>query len=289
MPGSSASAKRLSQFRYGLTKPDFTGLWGEAWGLMKSRYWLLVGVVSVAAVISWFAAMVLGMIPLIGGMVGQVFIVTPLTIGALWFAVCMARGQPVTFGLLWIGFNRYKDVLIVGLVGVLAQVAMTALPVAFAMLFRGGAGTSLPVGIILVVLGLATFAAYIFFATRLWLANSLVMDPEVGGWSNGGRPLTGAQAVVASWDLSRTIFWMLLGQGVLVWVLSFACMMLLLLPVLLLAFPLAAAVHGVMYTRIIRAISPDICHNCGYALTGIVGPVCTECGQTKPVMEAPRV
>ena len=86
---------------------DGSGCISNAWELIKTNYWLYLGMTFVSGLI----LVALSFIPIVG-----IVAVAPLT-GGLYFAYLRAmRGEYVDFGMLFKGFEKFVPLLIIGLV-----------------------------------------------------------------------------------------------------------------------------------------------------------------------------
>lgn len=86
---------------------DATGCISNAWNLIKPNYWLYFGISFVALLIMW----ALSCIPIVG-----IALTAPITGGIYFVALRAMRGEPVDFGMMFKGFEKFVPLLIVGIV-----------------------------------------------------------------------------------------------------------------------------------------------------------------------------
>jgi uncharacterized membrane protein len=86
----------------------------SGWDLIKDNYWLFLGIVLLGAVIS-------GCIPCV-----SLFFIGPVAVGIYICMFTRMRGQPVEFGMMFKGFEKFVPAMVLGLIealpGIVAQV-----------------------------------------------------------------------------------------------------------------------------------------------------------------------
>ncbi|HEV7645233.1 MAG TPA: hypothetical protein VGO50_14915 [Pyrinomonadaceae bacterium] len=86
----------------------------NGWNLIKDNYWLFLGIVLLGAVIA-------GCIPCI-----SLFFIGPVAVGIYLCLFTQMRGQPVEFGMMFKGFEKFVPAMVLGLIeaipGILVQV-----------------------------------------------------------------------------------------------------------------------------------------------------------------------
>src|ERR1044072_8486550 len=86
----------------------------DGWNLVKENYWLFLGIVLLGAIIS-------GCIPC-----ASLFFIGPVAVGIYICLFAQMRGQPVEFGMMFKGFEKFVPAMILGLIeaipGIIAQV-----------------------------------------------------------------------------------------------------------------------------------------------------------------------
>lgn len=93
---------------------DASGAISNAWELIKGNYGLYLGVAVVAMVLT-------GCIPCL-----NIFIMGPVMGGVFFFALRAMRNEPVEFGMMFKGFEKFVPLMVIGLIqaipGIIAQV-----------------------------------------------------------------------------------------------------------------------------------------------------------------------
>src|SRR6266849_9828487 len=93
------------QFRTGVIKP--MECVKEAWALIKDQYWLFLGIVFVGVFIG-------GAVPIV--------LIGPMMVGIYICVFRRMRGEPVEFGMLFKGFDRFAQSLIAALIQAIPMV-----------------------------------------------------------------------------------------------------------------------------------------------------------------------
>lgn len=101
---------------------DATGCISNGWNLLKPNYWLYFGICLVATL----AMIVLSCIPclnlLLGGLVNA-----PLIAGIYYVLLREMRGEPVEFGMMFKGYEKFVPVMVVGFIQSIPAVIFTIL------------------------------------------------------------------------------------------------------------------------------------------------------------------
>lgn len=105
---------------------------GNAWGLVTGKFWLYIGLGLVTMIM-------IGCIPLV-----NLFLLGPV-VGGFYFVVLRdMRGEPVDFGMLFKGFEKFVPLMVIGLIqsipGVIFQIIRFSVDIAqiFSGINRGG-------------------------------------------------------------------------------------------------------------------------------------------------------
>lgn len=93
---------------------DAGGCVSNAWDMLKKNYGMYLGVSIVAMLLT-------GCIPCL-----NIFIMGPIMGGAFYIALRDMRGEPVDFGMMFKGFDKFVPLMVIGLIqsipGVIAQI-----------------------------------------------------------------------------------------------------------------------------------------------------------------------
>jgi hypothetical protein len=177
----------------------------QGWDLIKDNYWLFLGITLVGMIIA-------GCIPCV-----SLFLFGPISVGMYLVMFTQMRRQPVEFGLLFKGFEKFVPAMVLGLIealpGIIIQVARVGLQLGIGGLGNMGKGgrdfnffapsdmgPALASGIVIIALvaGLALIVFSIFWQVTFKFALPLLTDNEgIGlgdciklsaraGWSNFG-------------------------------------------------------------------------------------------------------
>ncbi len=87
---------------------------GNAWNLVTNNFWLYIGMGALTLIM-------IGCVPLV-----SLFLVGPILGGFYYVVLRDMRGEPIEFGMLFKGFDRFVPLMVVGLIqavpGIIAQV-----------------------------------------------------------------------------------------------------------------------------------------------------------------------
>lgn len=155
---------------------DIGSCLGRGWELVKSNFWISVGVVVLT-----YACMIAGSaIPCVGSIV-QLVIQGPLMGGMFWFFLRLLRGQEATVGDVFSGFSTgFLQLFLVGLVsGIL--VVLAALPGGILVFV----GISMQSDLTPFIIGIGALVAIVpaLFLNVCWIFGlPLVIDKKVEFW-----------------------------------------------------------------------------------------------------------
>lgn len=241
----------IDEFEENLRENGFAtsvgGCLTRAWENYKSFFWLALGTVLVAWVISFVA----GMIPLVGLFAG--ILVTPhITAGAAWMFLKRARGEEVEFSDVFAGFSRcYGKLALVGLIQFLATMALLmafVVPLLGMGLTMDGLNSGKPpeippeAAVGMAAMGFALFVIVVFLAVRFCVSHVAAID----------RADSAINAFRLSWRITKGRFFTILGLGIILFLLCFAGMLALLIG-LVFVMP--------MYGAIVAQIYHDACES----------------------------
>lgn len=105
---------------------------GNAWGLVTGKFWLYIGLGAVTLVM-------IGCIPVV-----NLFLLGPVVGGFYYVVLRDMRGEPVDFGMLFKGFEKFVPLMVIGLIqsipGVIFQIIRFSVDIAqlFSTINRGG-------------------------------------------------------------------------------------------------------------------------------------------------------
>ncbi len=212
----------------------------EAWGRVKDQYWLFLGITVVG--------ILLGSVAPLGLLMG------PMMCGIYLCYRQQARGLPVTFDLLFKGFDYFAEALIASLLMLAASlvVLLPLMAVMFAVMFMGifgaaamGSSHGPQEGILALgcLLYLGAFALVMLGSMLVGLLFTftypLILD----------RGLPGLEAVKLSFRAALANFWSLLGLGLTLVVLSLIGVCFCYVGALLI-LPISFAAHWITYERV---------------------------------------
>ena len=179
--------------------------------LIKSQYWLFVGITAVGL--------------LIGSVVPLGILMGPMMCGIYLALFQTRRGQPIEFGTLFKGFDYFGDSLIATLLHLVpmivilvpAYIIFVLFYVGFLMAMSQGGGEPNPAALLgffglLVVFWLIVFVLLIVLSVVFTFAYPLIVD----------RRLSGLEAVKLSIRAAFANFWRLLGLLLLTGLMNFA-------------------------------------------------------------------
>ena len=82
------------------------------WELIKANYWMFFGMTTLLVV----GSIVISCIPLVGGILYQIVLAPPLTVGIYYALFREMDREPTDFGMMFKGFERMGTAVIVGLI-----------------------------------------------------------------------------------------------------------------------------------------------------------------------------
>lgn len=205
------------------------------WNLIRSQYWLFVGMTAVGFIIGSFVPLGILMGPMMCGIYLSLFQVR--------------RNQPVEFGTLFKGFDYFGDSLIATLLHMIPMVvifvpAYIIFYIGFFVVLsqRGGepdAGTMLGFFGFFAIFWLVMMVILIVVSVAFTFAYPLIVD----------RRLSGLDAVKLSMKAAMANFWRLLGLLLMSGLLSFAGVLLCYVGIFL-VLPISFAAIAVAYEQV---------------------------------------
>jgi hypothetical protein len=155
---------------------------GGAWALVTRRFWLYIGVGLVTL-------MMIGCIPFVGSL-----LFGPVLGGFYYLVLRDMRDEPVDFGMMFKGFEKFLPLMIVGLIQAAPSLVATILQYTVDLARLAGAGASgsgdfyqmpsdtlfagLSIGILVVVIALTLIG--VVWSVALSFAVPLVLEHEIG-------------------------------------------------------------------------------------------------------------
>ena len=104
---------------------------GNAWSLVSNKFWLYIGIGLVTLIM-------IGCIPVV-----NLFLIGPVLGGFYYVVLRDMRGEPVDFGMLFKGFEKFVPLMAVGLIqaipGIIFQILRFTTDIAQILSTRGGA------------------------------------------------------------------------------------------------------------------------------------------------------
>lgn len=249
----------------------FSNAFEHGWQLFRSRYGLLLGAVGILIGASIFGSMVVNglqlaakgstnramqvslMVLSISFNLGFTFLVNmPLSVGAVWMAVRLARGEAATIADVGAPFRRLLHVIAISLLVSFVTLVVVGVPAAATIgaAVALGFGTnwsaaSIVVGV-LGILGCIVLALYI--SARVVPSYLMVIDPEAGPHG----PLGAIDSLSASWRLTRGHAGRIIGLMFVLGMILGATFMMCLLPGIFFGYPLVLACYAVAYVLLLR-------------------------------------
>jgi hypothetical protein len=191
----------MTNLQYNSGAIDPTGCISQGWELIKKNYWMYVGI----GFLTWILT---ACIPLV-----SLFLVGPVLVGVYYTLLRDMRGEPVDFGMMFKGFDKFVPAMCVGLIQVVPSIIFQIIQWTFDLskffMVRGpGGGTyrggdpdfsgpmALFTGVYLVfVLGFVLFS--IIWSISFFFVMPLMAEHEIGpidaiklsasaAWSNVG-------------------------------------------------------------------------------------------------------
>lgn len=89
---------------------DASGAISMGWEMVKANYGMFLGVAVVATILS-------GCIPCV-----SLFIVGPVLAGVYYFALRLYAGEPVDFGMMFKGFEKFVPLMVIGIVSSIPEI-----------------------------------------------------------------------------------------------------------------------------------------------------------------------
>jgi hypothetical protein len=121
----------MNEIQYQKSAVDPGTCIGTAWELVTKKFWLYVGVAFVAMLL-------IGCVPFVAW-----FIFGPIMAGFYYIGLRDLRGEPVDFGMLFKGFEKFVPLMVVGLIQQIPGIILTVVQYTVdASRFFGGGGTS---------------------------------------------------------------------------------------------------------------------------------------------------
>lgn len=185
------------------------------WELIKPNYWVFFGMTTLFIL----GSVIVSCIPLVGGIVFQIALAPPLTVGIYYALFRQMEGAPVDLGMMFKGFDKMAAAVVVGLIQSIPSIIWTAFSFAldiggrvFEIIQRragGGFGADFAMqsdpapliagGMILVIV-IVAFLFLLFsiaWGITFFFALPLIADHDIGamdaiklsasaGWSNAG-------------------------------------------------------------------------------------------------------
>ena len=241
---------------YSTDPPDFTigGAFSDGWRLLCNNYWTYVGASAAFAGIYVVFYLALFALPLLdppevvvlGAFLGYAVlvlaVVAPTFAGLLFLAVLAYRGQAVTVAGMFAGFKRYGSLLGLHLCLMLIVCACYVPAIvggAGGVAMSSGPRLGIP-AVILMIGGVAvTMILILGFMVRFFLATYVCLDMGFG-------PI---ESLRASWRISSSIAWRLLGLFVLDYLILYATALMCGVGAIFLGMPLVICTIGVAYCQ----------------------------------------
>jgi hypothetical protein len=198
------------------------------------------------------------------------FLMPVLQTGLLFVAVRAGRGEPIAFEHMFDGFRRYWP--IVGTNALLALIFVGAIvPFAGAMGVAGAlSGGRASIVLVLVLIGLVTFAVLLALYVRLSFASVICLDPAAGEGVTG--------AIQRSWRITGPYWGPLTVLYIVLWLVMMGSFLLFCVGLVLLGLPLVLAITGAAYAALMPTQHMPRCGQCGYDTSGLNTRICPECG-----------
>ena len=273
-------------------------IFGWAHAIISVRWGTLVGCAAFIFVYGFITGIVISLvdIALVGlnawinpvELLHSVLVTGPLSVGPIYIACRIFRGQHTTFNDIWIGFHRWGSIVFIGLIIQLsARIAMVPIGVIFSNMSRTTAGNSQLTILLLFVLSLSLLIVALYLGIRLYFATLLCADPL-------GPQLAAIESISESWRITRSVAWRLFFTALLISIIVGISAMCLFVPLILYGLPLTYAAAGSVYVvlthkcGIIPVEGYDECPFCEYNLHGLDTNRCPECGAHVIRPQAPK-
>ena len=164
---------------------DASGAISGAWEMLKTKYGMYLGIAVIAIILT-------GCIPCI-----NLFIMGPIMGGIAYVVMRDMRGEPVEFGMMFQGFQKFVPLMVIGLLqsipGIIAQIFQYTIQFADAGLrggrsrdfdfFQATSGESILAGgvlIFVIVIGIVFFILGILWWACFFFAIPLAMEHDLG-------------------------------------------------------------------------------------------------------------
>jgi hypothetical protein len=265
---------------------SFNNVLEVAWGALKSRYGMLLGlgvlyaaiVIVVSIATNLLDQMLMGTSnprfkPISG--LSNFLVAAPLAVGVVYIGAGAVRGHRVEVKDLFIGFTRYWVVVGIAFLLWVIMVGLTLVILIPTVLIGGAAGAGGGSGLLILMIPLviAMVVAMVYLTVRLWFATIVAVDP-LG--PQGGV----VDSIKLSWEMTRKRSLSLFLLAMFLALVFLISALLLILPAIFFAMPFVIAAWGAAYalTAAEDGITPldDVCSYCGYPRPA--GQVCPECG-----------
>jgi len=93
------------------------------WELIKTNYWIFFGMTTLFVV----GSIIISCIPLVGGILFQIVLAPPLTVGIYYTLFRQMERTPTDLGMMFKGFDKFGVAVVVGLIQSIPQVIWTLL------------------------------------------------------------------------------------------------------------------------------------------------------------------
>jgi uncharacterized membrane protein len=108
----------MTEIQFSRGAIDAPGCVSNGWELVKRNYWMYFGICLVA--------IILAVIPLV-----NIFIIGPVVVGVYYTLLRDMRGEPVEFGMMFKGFDRFVPAMVVGLLASLPGIVLQMVRITF--------------------------------------------------------------------------------------------------------------------------------------------------------------
>ncbi len=271
-----------------IERVTFGNIFGWSHRVMSWKWGLLVGcaasLVIYEFVVSFFLSMAIQFAFGTGVLFNpleflhSILVIAPLSVGPIYIAAKIFRGQRAVFDDIWIGFTRWAPIVLIGfLIQAGYLIAMVPIGVMIAMSQRATAGNSALTILLMLVLGLALLVGSVYIAVRLYFATLLCADPM-------GPKLGGISAITESWRITRNSAWTLFLTAIVISIIAGISAACLFIPLILYGLPLTYGAAGAVYvilthqSGIIPVEGYDVCPYCEYDISTLDTSQCPECG-----------
>lgn len=263
----------------------------------KSRWGLLAGAMTIATLIAWISTSLAIVVDLViyaavlPSLVGKVPVYplsilvqatlgTHLTVGPIYIAARIYRGEHVQLDDMFIAFRRWPQIFAIGLALQIANVLISAPLQVAAVFLQTSSGT--PVMMLAgMAVSLLTSLISLYIAVRFYFAPLLCADPA-------GPRLSITASITESWRITRPYAISMCFAMIVLGILAALTLMCILIPFFLYGGPLIAASGGAAYAiachnaGVIPLAPYQDCPICGYDLNDSDTSTCPECGADVP-------